>query len=235
VCNLGLGDLIVLSGAIVHLASHCGGVRVPVLDYNLVNAKAIFIDHAEVELFLVSGDRELRETYRHVPNSLPCYWVRVEGVITDPTVSWDVWMYEQLSVEFRHRYDSNPIEEAALKYSQLEFKEPYYLVHDDAERQFDIRYAPWHPVVQTHRIFKSFDLPILCWVEAIRQAKELHFIDSSCWHLAESMYIEDTRKDRFYLHRYPRLRKPVWHDVHTRYHWHYVEGDLTRVKTNHNC
>jgi hypothetical protein len=217
VCNLGLGDLIVLSGAIVHLAGIHGGLRVPVLDYNLSNADAIFFNHPEIELFVVTGDRELRDSYKNDPDALPCYWTRVEGVIVNPDISWDVWMYQQLGVDFNHRYSSNPIENAALKFSQIQLKEPYYLVHDDQERDFNITYPPWHPFVRTYRIHRSGNLPILCWVEAIRRAKELHFMDSCCWHLAESMNL--FREQDKYIHLYCRVHKDVWHDVHTRYYW----------------
>jgi hypothetical protein len=219
VCNLGLGDAIVIAGAVVEIAERRGRVRFPTLPHNHASITSFFVNYPEIEVFIVDSDFELRT--RYADSKLKCYWTRVEGVITDPTISWDKWMYQQLDVPFDARYFSSPLFDACCDVKQLSFGEPYRLIHDDPERGFAITNhgssVEWLrdiPIVNN-------GASILQYVEAILYAHEIQVIDSSVWHLVETINFVT---GKLFLHRYARKRLPIWHDCACRYKWEIVEN-----------
>jgi hypothetical protein len=232
ICNTGLGDMYVLSGAIVYLARKHGGLRIPALPQYRRTLHQCFILHPEVEIFTILNDAAMLREYRDDRNTIRCHWTKYD----EPSgLSWDRWLYGVLGVPFEERWSSCPLEEAASHQSQIIFAGPFYLVHEDPERGFPMPYAPWHPVIATRRIGMYGRHSPLAWVEAIRMAKELHFFDSSMWHLAESITIP--RPQPKYIHRYMRPWHETWHAIQTRYYWIYLDGtptpfmeNLTRVK-----
>jgi hypothetical protein len=224
VCNTGLGDFYVLSGAIVYLAKKYGGLRIPCLRHNYETISLCLDDYPEIEVFTVANDNELLDLHPYSP--LYCHWQEFQDGMA-VTQTNDRWMYEKLGVDFEHRWRSCPLESAAAKVPQIVFPGPYYLLHEDPERGFPITYGPWHPVVTTRRIGKYGTHTALGWVDAIKRARELHFIDSSFWHLANSITLP-TNQPR-YLHRYVRQWHPIWHNVEMKQMWQYIDGTPTRT------
>jgi len=236
ICNTGLGDMYVLSGAIVYLARKHGGLRIPALPQYRRTLHQCFINHPEVEIFTILNDATMLKEYRDAGNCIRCHWTKYD----EPSgLGWDVWLYERLGVPFEERWNSCPLEAAAAQQSQIIFAGPFYLIHEDPERGFPMPYVPWHPVISTRRIGMYGRHSPLAWCDAIRMAKELHFFDSSMWHLAESLTIPSrgTATQAKYIHRYMRPWHRTWHAIQTRHYWIYLDGtptpfmeNLTRVK-----
>lgn len=226
-CNTGLGDFFVFSGAFVELARRYGTIRIPSLPCNIHTIRACLVRHPEIEVFPIIDDDHMLDDYRHDPNTIRCHWTKIqEAQAVEAGISWDRWAYLKFKVDFEHRWSSCPIQRAADCTPQIVFPGPYYLIHEDPERGLPITYPPWHPVVTTRRMGKYGSRTMLAWCDAIRQARELHFLDSSAWHLANSLVL-DHEQPR-YLHRYVRSWHPTWHAIETNYMWRYIDGSPTR-------
>jgi len=228
-CNTGLGDLYVLLGAMVYLAKKHGGLRIPALPQYIRIVRKCLIFHPEIVPFEILNDAAMLKEYRDAKHVIRCHWTSIAQSEKDTHkgISWDHWQYKVLGVPFDERWNSCPLEKAASIETQIIFPGPYYLVHEDPERGFPILYPPWHPVITTRRVATYGKYSPLSWCEAIRQAKELHFIDSSMWHLAESITIRSNIPQPKYLHRYVRPFHSTWHAIETRYHWQYIDGTPT--------
>lgn len=228
ICNTGLGDFFVFSGAFVELARRYGTIRIPALPQNIVTIRACLVMHPEIEVFQIIDDDHMLEDYRHDPNTIRCHWRKIhEAQTIEPDISWDHWAYRQFRVDFEHRWGSCPLQAAADRTPQIIFPGPYYLLHEDPERGLPITYPPWHPVITTRRAGKYGTRTLLSWCDTIRQAKELHFIDSSMWHLANSLQLNLAQPR--YLHRYVRQWHPTWHAIKTQHWWNYIDGTPTRL------
>jgi hypothetical protein len=232
ICNTGLGDFFVFSGAFVELARLYGSIRIPALPQYIQTIRACLVRHPEIEVFPIIDDDHMLEDYLHDPNTIRCHWRKIYEAQAqyepiEPDISWDRWAYRQFKVDFEHRWSSCPLQAAADCTPQIVFPGPYYLLHEDPERGFPITYPPWHPVITTRRAGRYGGRTLLAWCDAIVQAKELHFIDSSMWHLANSLNL-DPRQPR-YLHRYVRQWHPTWHSIETRKMWQYIDGTPTRI------
>ena len=210
----------------MELARRHGGLRIPSLPQNLKTIRQCLALHPEIEAFEIIDDDHMLRDYRGRKYTIRAHWTRFDEVLKDGPISWDCWAYRELGVDFEHRWSSCPIEAVAATLSQIVFPGPYYLLHEDPERGFPIGYPPWHPVITTRRTARYAKFTPLAWVDAIRRASELHFIDSSMWHLAESLALPKDQPR--YIHRYVRQWHPVWHNIKLRHHWRYIDGTDTR-------
>lgn len=233
ICNTGLGDFFVFSGAFVELARRHGSIRIPALPQYIQTIRACLVAHPEIEVFQIVDDDRMLEEYLHDPNTIRCHWQRIDRAqALEPDISWDRWAYRQFKVDFEHRWSSNPLQKAANCTPQIIFPGPYYLLHEDPERGFPITYPPWHPVITTRRVQGYRNRTLLAWCDAIHYAKELHVIDSSVWHLANSLDLPAGLIQPRYLHRYVRQWHPTWHAIQTNHMWHYIDGTPTRLLIN---
>jgi hypothetical protein len=117
--------------------------------------------------------------------------------------SWATWMYRQLQIPFEARWQSCPIEEASKLVEQVEWPPGIPLLHDDRERGFEIRKFPYYPF-RFQRIENNGG-SILQYAQAIREAPEIHCIDSAFMHLVESL----RPSGKLYWHRYARFYLPI--------------------------
>jgi hypothetical protein len=227
IINTGLGDFYVVSGGLVYLSQKHGALRVPALPQYISTIRLCLADYPEIEVFEVLDDVHMLRRYRRSSDTIWAHWTDMGECEekTRPGISSDEWQYQALGVPFEERWNSCPLEQAAKHQTQIVFPGPYYLLHEDPERGFPITYPPWHPAILTRRIAKYGKHSPLSWVSAIRQAKELHFFDSSMWHLANSVFLP--KGQRRYLHRYVRPWHPTWHAVKLKDQWYYIDGTPT--------
>jgi len=215
VCNVGIGDGLVLSGAAIKLAKIHGGLQFPCTPKNKPTIDSVFVNYPQIKVFTVDNSEKLAAKYSN--SVLNCYWKRLEGVM-EPTTDWPVWMYQQLSVPFQHRWTSCPIEEAANKIDQFDQFYPI-VIHDDPDRgfQIDLERVENYSHDQAAYIVDNPDYPsVLSYVELLRQAQQIHVMDSWVFHLVESIW---GVKAQLFFHTYVRQHHPVWHNFSTRYNW----------------
>lgn len=207
--HLGLGDTIVLSGAVVTLAERHGGLIVPCYPHNFQSVMSFFIHHPEVYLRPVATEAEMVQGRK--PDDLGCGYYHEDAPQSGEL--FDEWTYRQLEVPLDHRWGRCPIPQVAklIEPHALTPPWPYAFVHDDLRRGFGI-------------VKRGIDLPIrqpspvgsiLAWCSFLEHASEVHVINSSFWHLAEALH----PVGKLYLHRYARTEYDPVNFCTTRHPW----------------
>ena len=206
-----------LSGAIVTLLDRHGRLRVYCYSAHEPSVRSFFAAYPGIEIVPVLPGRGC---YGVPEESLLLPFVdgpvlrsgfyAAQGIRSD--ISFPELFYAQLGIPYRERWDSCPLEEAATAISQLETDIPIF-VHDDAARGYHIVKA-----ITAKPVFRPWEDggSILRYVAILRAASEIHCIDSSFYHVVESL-IGITAK--LYYHRYARLYIYGWFDYPRRYAW----------------
>ncbi len=203
--HLGMGDLILMSGAAVYLARAYDKFYFPCRSDQLTSDASFFSQHPEIEVYIV-------EEINGACVFLPKY---MKGTILSPgllipaprpkAVSFAEHCYRQLGVPYSERWDSCPIAEAVKSVPQLPLPElPYAFVHDDRSRGIAIKseHISVFPIVRPD---PSGAKNILAYAEQMTHAWEGHYIDSSFRHLAESI----PTRGRLFYHEYARSDSPI--------------------------
>ncbi len=231
ISHLGLGDSILVSGAAVELAKQHGKLRVPAYEQYIESVKSFYVNHPEIEVFPVDNPEGSNwgsppiECFKVIGEPIMCgvYGRKIEDV----TLSWPETFYQQLGVDFSHRWDSCPLQKAWQHTGPQVLLTPRYFVHDDTERGYVITKLIPKDSIGCFRPAGKVAGSILRFVYAMAQAQEVHVIDSCFYHLCESI---DTFGN-LYLHRYARGMpaqqmsgggRTIQHDYPTRKTWHII-------------
>jgi hypothetical protein len=215
--HIGLGDLILLSGAIVNLLHRHGRLRIYCYSWHEESVCSFFA--AYPDLCIVPVPRG--NSWYGIPEEsllLPAVDGPVlrSGSYAAPgarsDISFPELFYRQLGIDYRERWSACPLERTAKTVPQLETEIPVF-VHDDAARGFHILKG-----IDGQAVYRPAENggSILAFVNILRRAKKIHCIDSSFYHLVESL--TDIRAELYY-HRYPRYYVPGWFDYPRRYPW----------------
>lgn len=216
-CHIGLGDLILLSGAIVTLLHRYGSLRIYAYFHHAVSVRSFFAAYPEIEIRVVSRGGHpygLPEESVLLPAVdgpvLRSGFYAAPGPRSD--ISFPELFYRQLDVDYRQRWTACPLELAAEKVPQVETEIPVF-VHDDPPRGFHIVKG-----INAKPVYRPLETggSILGFVNMLRRAKEIHVIDSAFYHLVESL---DNIEAELYYHRYSRQYVPGWFDYVRRYNW----------------
>jgi hypothetical protein len=215
--HIGLGDLILLSGAIVTLAQEFGSVRIFCYAHHETSVRSFFVGYPGVYVVPVPrgthsyGIPPESELVRSVDGPI----LRT-GFYADPQVhsdiSFPVVFYRQLGIPYTVRWLVSPLEKAAELIPQLKI-ECEVFVHDDPARGFLINQG-----IEDKAIYRPVERggSILGFVSLLRQMEEIHCIDSCFYHLIESI---GGITAKLYYHRYARLYIPGWFDYPKLHHW----------------
>jgi hypothetical protein len=219
-CHQGLGDHILLSGAVILLAEKHGGLRIYCYRPYYVSVRSFYINHPLVQV--VPFDNPPGATWGIPPEHL---FAPINGEIIRsgayapgfgprPGVSFPEVFYEQLGIPYEERWNSCPIEEAAKEFTNEQLSCEVF-VHDDAQRGFNITR------IISDDVYRPFGEPtLLRYVHPIRTAKVIHVIDSGFYHLIESLSgIAAT----LYLHQYAKYFLGDWTTYPRRHHWEILE------------
>ncbi len=210
------GDMIMQSGIGVYLAQYFDKVYFPGREMDRVSFESFFVNHCKIEWYwppLKPGldpfpfpehGHILRSGIYHYQYPLP---IRhdlscIENCFYGATIPYSV------------RWDFCPLEEASKSVSQFPLPaDEYVVVHDDPTRGYFIRRDPSWPnpifIAQHHRYGEPSRNSILRWVDLLRNASEIHVIDSAMMHLAESI----TTFGKLFYHRYAKPLRDRWSDV----------------------
>src|ERR1700739_398420 len=117
ICDLGLGDSILLSGAAVVLAQRYGGLRVPCYEQYEQSVRSFYVHHPEIEVYSV---RDPQGSTWGVP-PLGCFDIQGDPILCGfytgmgprNDMSFPQAFYHQLGVDYAYRWDACPIREAA--------------------------------------------------------------------------------------------------------------------------
>lgn len=215
--HIGLGDLILLSGAIVRLAERHKGLRIYCYFAHETSVRSFFAAYPGIQVVPVPRGTDwygLPSEHALRPavdgNILRCGFYAAQGARND--ISFPELFYAQLGFDYKTRWTHCPLEEAAQAVLQLETEIPVF-VHDDASRGFHTTKG-----IDSQPAYRPSDNggSILQYVNILRKAKKIHCIDSAFYHLIESL-LGITAE--LYYHRYSRMYIPGWFDYPHRYNW----------------
>ena len=215
--HIGLGDIFLLSGAIVKLLERYGKLRIYCYFAHEVSVRSLFAAYPEIQIVPVPRGHSwygLPDEHALRPATdgriLRCGFYAGTGVRND--ISFPELFYAQLGIDYKERWNSCPIEEAAKSVAQLDSDLPVF-VHDDASRGFNIIKG-----IDSQAILRPLEngASILQYVNILRKVRKIHCMDSVFYHLVESLL--GITAELFY-HRYPRLYIPGWFDYPRRYPW----------------
>jgi hypothetical protein len=222
-CHIGLGDIILLAGAIVRLVERHGKLRIFCYAGHYASVVSFFErtpgihivplhcppgqygvpEESALAACLDGGDQVLRSGHYH---SEPTQSQ------SGPTKSFPELFYEQLGIPWSERWTASPINRAASWAKPIE-SDCQVFVHDDASRRLCISRG-----IEGKELYRPAEGggSILRHASAIRSAKEIHVIDSSFYHLVESL---SPISAKLYLHRYARAFIPIWNDYPRQHQW----------------
>jgi hypothetical protein len=216
-CHIGLGDLILLSGAIVKLLQRYGRLRIYCYAAHEVSVRSFFAAYPGLVIvpiprgacwYGLPDESALRPSVDG--KILRCGFYAAQGVRSD--ISFPELFYAQLGIPYKERFESCPLEAAAEEVTQLETDLDVF-VHDDASRGFHITKG-----IDSQKVYRPFEngASILQLVNILRKMRKIHCMDSCIYHLVESLL---GIMAELYYHRYPRLYIPGWFDYPKRYPW----------------
>ena len=212
-CNLGLGDAIIMNGLVRYLAyAELGkALVVPCWKRNLPSVRHMFSDLENVVVLPVEGDGPPdREVY---PNVIPCGIHSPKWGSVEP---WDRAFYELAGVPFDAKWDHFFVPPSDSELAPP--RAPFELIHEDYGRGFKIDGRRPSPLPSFMVEPKT---PLLTdWRNFIREAQQIHVIDSAPMHLAELL----PTAGKLYYHKYARAKGNRHHtDAVLRKDWTVLE------------
>jgi hypothetical protein len=213
ISHLGLGDLILISGAAVYISQSYDRLNFPCRANQETSVRSFFSLQPKISVYVVE----------EVNGMCPFQAKHLRGDIIspglfspaprDPDLSFAENYYAGLGIPYSARWDYCPIQEACKEVRQLPQQYfDYAFIHDDHSRGLDIREEYPRkdlPVIRPDPCSSN----ILSYANLISRAKEGHFIDSSFKHITESIQTDGD----LYYHEYARSYPDP--DVPTRKKW----------------
>lgn len=213
--HIGLGDIILLSGAIVRLTQRHGKLRIYCYAHHYASVVSFFKHCVGVHIVPLASPPGLYG----VPEESAL--VGVDGPVMrsghyaeksfgPADKSFPELFYQQLGVPWVERWSASVINQAASWIDSEEVCDVF--VHDDTSRGFVITR------LNSSDVYRPSDggNSILRHATALRSAREIHVIDSCFYHLVESL---EGINARLFLHRYARAFIPIWNDYPRRHKW----------------
>jgi hypothetical protein len=188
--HLGLGDHFICMGLVLELAERHArrAVHLPVVEANLATVRTLYSSQPRVRLLPVRAASAERETYRFAR----AHGLRVAriGFGVHDLVHWDRSFYAQADVDFEaswSRFAPGDFEdEAQALMRHVAPARPYQLVHDQGSiGRFELTLPPGANRIRLQPVPSPAGL--FAWAAVIREAGQIHCIDSSVVHLVDRM------------------------------------------------
>lgn len=199
--HLGLGDHIIQQGIVNRLARQYGRVFIFCKHRNLESVR--YMCSPNVDIIPVAGDADVNQLYPQIKNadiiSVGFYnenWEKFSG----SEMSFDRYFYHQANLDFATTYNIDLKDGKQWEtVIELDPKEPFCFIHDDASRGFGINMTKVNTVLPIVRPAIRSDT-IFDYLPLIRRASEIHCIDSSFALMIDRMEVSCDK----YIHRYAR-------------------------------
>lgn len=193
--HLGLGDAIACAPIIARLAERDEETSIPCYKHNYESISSFFYLYPNIVVYTVNDDREFKwgESF-----FLLGHYDESEKQL--PSENFIQWFYRVAKMDLRGRKKYCPLLEASKYVPQIDtpLVPEYIFIHDDIQRGFVIdREKAKHQVV-----FKPImrNSSILEYANNLKRASEIHCIDSSFLHLAETL----PTTGKLFYHKYAR-------------------------------
>ncbi len=228
--NTGLGDHILMSGAVRHLLSYYDIVRLVVFKRKVSNVKYLFRDEPRIQIWeepdALTGKHAQRKAKTLRRNHAKEGWetrlffysimkdwpyLMERAGLDKQKDNWHQLFYQTLDVDFHHRYESFYIERNHEREDEIykkviqEHGKDYSFVCKKTNKGFrDLTFSDKEDqlpkIIPDH--FKEQTL-LFDWMKVIEKAKIIHTIDTSWMHLIKSMRLKPENRIKVF-HRYVR-------------------------------
>lgn len=190
--HLGLGDHIICNG-LVNKISKNFIIHLAVKKNNFKNVSYLYSENKNVSIFQVESKNEYKEIINYAKqNKLKILKVGFNNQTNDKKNFWNVSFYSQIGFDYSTSYDNFSLPTNINKQRQLEnhlknyfqIENDYILVHNQSsKKKFDLNLHDKNQIEVT----KESDLfnNLFLYEILIKNAKEIHCINSSFIHLVE--------------------------------------------------
>lgn len=195
-----MGDLIICTGLIRHLAKVYDMVVIPVKYHNLQSSNYLFHDLPNVFIRAVEDDEDADQFCNNVFKGEKLYL----GHFNQPfdAQKFDAEFYRQANLSFDLRWSGFHVERKKEMEVELPLSTPgkFAFVHEDLARGYAIRddlidWEEYHP-------HPSVSLNLFAYIPVLQAATEVHCINSSFALLVDS--IDLPQNPKLFLHLYSR-------------------------------
>lgn len=210
--HLGLGDHILCNAIYRHFSKISEKVVIPVKKHNLLSLQMMLLDRKNIEFYVVKDTNNLKKIQESITLIFGNTYKIIklgyfgDGFLTNPNVKYDENFYKQAGVPFNNRWDDFEFsinqKNAAEICNMSSISKKYDFVHDDKERNFEIKEQYLNserlrikPISIKRDVYSIFD-----YYPLIRQATEIHCIESSFAAFIDSIKVDGS----LYCHRYAR-------------------------------
>lgn len=203
----GTGDQIMVSGAVAYLSQFYDNPVLCCWRENIVNIRSFYVNHPNIEFFEFNNKYDLAKLHGEMIRCGPF------GCDFNPigNESMDQCIYRQLGLPFRYRWEYCPIEKAAQSVRQLKAPSDLPIAHHRGEDLMRDNLLPNEFMLVTDN-----GNSILEYADALINAPEIHCIDSSVFHLVNSLPVTG----KLFFHRYARKTpRTGWFDYKRKMNW----------------
>lgn len=208
--HLGLGDQIICNSIIRNASANSQKLLLPVKKHNILNIKDMLKDLKNIQFLSVSNDEEMLQYYNLSKNYIDN--VIAVGIFgkefLKDTPFFDESFYKQANIEYHKRWKNFLYIPDTNKQKTLlnKITNKYVFIHDDASRELNIKqsHLPDNIVVYrpNHHLGENSQYTIFDYVEVLKNAEEIHCMDSSFACLID--HIPELYNKKKYIHRYLR-------------------------------
>jgi hypothetical protein len=207
--HLGLGDHFVCNGLVNCLLDNCDLVYVPSKRRNYNTVRCLYSEDDRVRVFMVDDESRDVDAFGAMTN---CEILRVGFEHCDRN-RFDTSFYRQLKIPFENRYTRfqlpQTIPDEEKVYDLFVTHESYCVVHRECSGGiYNLRIKTDLPLVYIEKGTDPYN-NLLNYRRVIQHASEIHCINSSVFHLVDSirpdaeLFYHDVRKRNFSL-------RPCW-------------------------
>lgn len=179
--HLGLGDHFVCNGLVNYL-SRTQSIHLICKQHNTPTVLSLYNENHNVQVVSIPGHNELLESFLYSKeHKLPILHVGFDKCDAN---NWDKSFYQQLNIDFIERYRFFKIPRQLP--SQIPIpNQPFIFIHNtssDESFNLDIS-SPLNRFIAT----KQDGNNLLSYIQIIQKAEEIHCINSSLFHLIDSL------------------------------------------------
>jgi hypothetical protein len=203
--QLGLGDYFICNGLVNYFSTKYSKVFLPVKPQNYSTVACLYSSNPRVSVFTINGVVQTAEKY------LDCFGIPIidaDVYMHRPSSArWYRWYYEQFELPYSLRFNQfrlpAEIPDSDAVYTQVVGAHALYrVVHDTPS---DGRYAEIKSFESSNselpivKITPNINPNLLAWTKVLKNATEIHAIDSSVFNLVHSM--GESIKARVFYHQ----------------------------------
>lgn len=180
--HLGLGDHFVCNGLVHQVSNDFDLIYLPCKVSNYPTVKYLYSESPKINVFKIHNDEFCEISgFAALINSM----ILMVGFQNCDVKNWDRSFYNQLEIDFSERYNSFYLPNKTPEVLIPVPSEDYILVHDESSVcAFDLNIKTDLKIV---KIEKGLSDNLFSFIDIIKNAKEIHCINSSVFHLIDSL------------------------------------------------